>query len=256
MLTRTSILLGLAVCVCAWTNSATAQAWDHVHLTVSDTEAAAVWYAKHFGGKVTKSGPFDAVWFGTNLMKFRGGRGEILGSDGSITDHIAFSVEDVEGKAAALGEDGAEVPAANRRKPGFRYATDPWGTKIELLDDEDLRGFHHVLLKSTRPRATVEWYTSVFGGEAAKFKDAISINAIRYGDMYLFVQKSLRPVASTKNRSVDHLGWQFKDFDAIIKKLKGLGVKFIVEPNKSGDHMMAFIESPGGVKIEIVEDVR
>jgi len=35
--------------------------------------------------------------------------------------------------------------------------------------------------------------------------------------------------------------------------LKALDVKFVVEPTKSGDHMIAFVEGPDGVKIEIVE---
>ena len=100
---------------------------------------------------------------------------------------------------------------------------------------------------------TADWYTTVFGGEPAKFKNAAGLKAIRYGSMYLFVQSAVGAVASTQGRSVDHLGWRFKDFDATVKRLKGLGVKFLVEPTKSGDHMIAFIEGPDGVKIEVVE---
>ena len=246
---------GLAVCACVWacTGLAAGQEWDHVHLTVSDTTAAAEWYAKHFGGEVTKSGRFDAVWFGSILLKFRRGSAEVTGSAGSAVDHIAFSVEDVKAKGEALEEDGAEVGAPNRKTQVVAIATDPWGTKIELLKDEDLLGFHHVHLKTTTPLSTVEWYTTAFGGEAAKYKDIPNLKAIRYGDMYLFVQNSARAVASTQGRSLDHLGWSFKDFDATIERLKALGVKFVVEPTKSGDHMIAFIESPDGVKIEIVE---
>lgn len=255
MLTRMSVLLGLVVCVCAWTGPVAGQTWDHVHLTVSDTEAAAEWYGEHFGGKVAKSGEFDAVWFGTNLVKFRGGSAEVLGSDGSTVEHIAFSVEDVKAKADALEEAGVEVSGVNRRKPDTRYATDPWGTKIELLKDEDLMGFHHVLLKSTLASDTVDWYVTIFGGEPENFKDAVNLKAIRYGDMYLFVKRAVRPAASTEGRSVDHLGWRVKDFDATIKKLKGLDVKFLMEPMEHGDHMIAFIEGPDGVKIEIVEGV-
>ena len=243
----------LAVCVWACTGLAAGQEWDHVHLTVSDTAAAAQWYAKHFGGEVTKSGPFDAVWFGSNLIKFRQGSAEVLGNAGSAVDHIAFSVEDVKAKGDALREDGAKVGAPNRKTKVVAIATDPWGTKIELLKDEDLLGFHHLHLKTTTPTSTVEWYTTIFGGTAAKYKNIPNLKVIRYGDMYLFVQNTARAVASTQGRSVDHLGWRFKDFDATIKRLKALDVKFVVEPTKSGDHMIAFVESPDGIKIEIVE---
>lgn len=253
MLTRMSVLLGLVVCVCVWTGPAMGQTWDHLHLTVSDTAEAAEWYGEHFGGKVSKAGPFDAVWFGTNLIKFRQGSAEVLGSDGSTLEHIAFSVEDVEAKADALEEAGVEVSGVNRRKPDTRYVTDPWGTKIELLKDEDLLGFHHVLLKSMLPRDTLDWYVTMFGGESENFKDAVNLKAIRYGDMYVFVKRAVRPAAATEGRSVDHVGWRFKDFDATIKKLKGLDVKFTMDPTEVGDHRIAYIEGPDGVKIEIVE---
>ena len=243
----------LAVCVLAYAVPAAGETWDHLHLTVSDTAGAAEWYAKHFDGKVAKSGEFDAVWFGTNLVKFRQGSAEVLGNVGSAVDHIAFSVEDVKAKAAALEEDGAEIGAPNRRTQVVKLTTDPWGTKIELLTDEDLLGFHHVHLKTTMPMSTIDWYTTTFGGEATSYKDAAGLKAIRYDDMYVFVQNTLRAVASTQGRSVDHIGWRFKDFDATIKRLKALDVKFVVEPTKSGDHMIAFIEGPDGVKIEIVE---
>ncbi|MCH8205112.1 MAG: VOC family protein [Candidatus Hydrogenedentes bacterium] len=253
MLKRLSMLLGLVVCLCVWTGPALGQTWDHLHLTVSDTEEAAKWYGEHFGGKVAKVGPFDAVWFGTNLIKFRSGDAEVLGSATSAVDHIAFSVEDASAKADALREAGVNVGDANRRRPDFFFGTDPWGTKFEILEDEDLLGFHHVHLRSTLPKTEVEWYAKVFGGTPKAFKDAVNLKAIRYGDMYLFVKTAVRPPAPTDGRSLDHVGWRFKDFDATIKKLKGLDVKFTMEATEVGDHRIAYIESPSGVKIEIVE---
>ena len=67
------------------------------------------------------------------------------------------------------------------------------------------------------------------------------------------MKSAVQAVASTQGRSVDHLGWRGKDFDATVKRLKGLGVKFLVEPTKSGDHRIAFVEGPDGVKLEVVE---
>ena len=99
----------------------------------------------------------------------------------------------------------------------------------------------------------MDWYVKVFGGQPATFKNALGMTAIRYGDMYLFVQGAIQAVASTQGRSVDHLGWRVDGFHATVERLKGLGVKFLVEPTKSGDHMIAFIEGPDGVKIEVVE---
>ncbi len=250
---RISVMMSVVLCVGLCVAPATGETWDHVHLTVSDTAAAAQWYAKHFDGEVTKSGPYDAVWFGSNLVKFKGGDAEVLGNAGSAVDHIAFSVEDVTAKADALREDGAKVGAPNRKTKVVAIATDPWGTKLELLKDEDLLGFHHIHLKSPNPAETVAWYATVFGGEAGSYKNVPNLKAIRYDDMYVIVQSAVREVAPTKDRSVDHLGWRFKDFDAIIERLRAMDVTFVVEPTTSGDHKLAFILGPDGVKIEIVE---
>ena len=254
MLMRTRVLAAIVLGTFVWAAPAAAQTWDHVHLTVSDTAAAAEWYAKHFDGKVTKSGRFDAVLFGSNLVKFKAGD-DVLGSQGSAVDHVAFSVEDVADKMDALREDGVEINYLSRRTKSVAQGTDPWGTTIELLDDEDLRGFHHVHLKTTRPSSTIEWYVTAFGGEPEKFKNVPSMTVIRYGDMYLLIQRSLQPVESTAGHTIDHIAWRVPDFQATFKRLKGMGVKFLLEPTKSGDHLIAFIEGPDGVKIEVVEDV-
>lgn len=254
MLTRMSLVLGIVLCVIA--GPAMGQTWDHLHLTVSDTEAAAKWYGDNFGGKVGKVGQFDAVWFGTNLIKFRSGSAEVLGSATSAVDHIAFSVKDedaVTAKRAALKEAGVDVGNANRRRPGFIFGTDPWGTKFEILADPDLLGFHHVHLRATLPNTSMDWYATLFGGKAEEYKDAVNATAIRYGDMYLLMKRAVRVPEPTAGRSLDHIGWSFKNFDRTIKKLKRMDVKFITEPMQAGDHRIAYIESPDGVKIEIVE---
>ncbi len=253
MLTRASVLLVVILGMGVWAGPAAGETWDHLHLTVSDTAGAAKWYGKHFGGEVTKAGPFDAVLFGANLIKFRSGDGEVARSRGAAVDHIAFSVKDVTAKAASLREDGVKVGGPRRRLPGVVFLTDPWGTRIELLKDDDLLGFHHVHVKSRRPKSTVEWYAKVFGGEPVKFKNIPGMTVIRYGGMYLFVQAAVQAPKSSKGRVVDHLGWRFKDFDATVKRLKDQGVKFVMEPRAAGDHRIAFIEGPEGVKIEVVE---
>lgn len=254
MLTRTIGLMGLALGLGMLSGPAAAQEWDHAHLVATDTAAAAQWYHEHFGGEITKSGPFDAVLFGSNLVKFRKSDGAGP-SAGSAVDHICFSVDDVQAKADELREAGAEVGAPNRKTKSVAIVTDPWGTKIELLKDEDLLGFHHVHLKSRTSATTAEWYATLFGGEVGAYKNVPNLKAIRFGSMYVFVQTAIRAVAPSAGRSIDHLGWRFTDFDATIKRLKGLDVKFVVEPTQSGDHRIAFIESPDGVKIEIVEDI-
>lgn len=240
--------------------NATAIDWDHVHLVAPDTQAATKWYHAHFGGTVTKSGPFDAILFGTNLIKFKKGNADTGASESSPVDHVGFSVDDVAAKVASLEADGAKVLSKSRFVQAgdfhFAFVEDPWGTKIELIDDTDVTGFHHVHLMTADPEKTIQWYADVYGGEITRFKKLPPLPAILYGDMWLIVSKSQDALKPFKGRSIDHLGWLLPDFEATVSTLKEKGAKFLVGPQKSGDHMMAFIEGPDGVKIELVEDVK
>lgn len=253
-ITRVSVMAVLVAAILSPTWAVAAE-WDHLHLNVEDTKAAAEWYAKHFDGTVTTAGPFDAVLFGNMLVKMRKPRGEFSSNVGSAVDHIAFSVPDVQAKIAELREVDIQVRPGGRRVRATGVLSDPWGTKIEILNDDDLIGFHHVHLKSQTSTLTARWYAEAFGADVGRYKNVPQIRAIRFGDMYLFVQRSVRAVAPTTDRSIDHIGWKTRNFKGLVENLKAMDTKFLVGPQKSGDHMMAFIEGPDGVKIEIVEIV-
>ena len=69
-------------------------------------------------------------------------------------------------------DDGALV----REIPGLyktAFITDPWGTKIELVQDEDLLGFHHIQLNSVDPSEALNFYSQVFRGERARFRSQV-----------------------------------------------------------------------------------
>lgn len=234
-------------------NTAWADAWDHVHLIASDTKAAAEWYAKHFDGKVTKAGQFDAVLIGGQLIKFKKGSGEVKGSVGSAADHIAISVADFQAKVTALREAGLDVKSISRRVKDVATLTDPWGTKVEVVLDEDHQGLHHVHLRSLQPLAAARWYESTFaGGELTRFRGVPHLPAVRYGKVMVVIQQGRADTAPTDGRAIDHIALSVDDFDAAVAKLKAKDTTFLVEPMQSGDSRIAFIEGPDGVKVELV----
>lgn len=243
-----ALALGVLACLGA---EASAADWHHIHLTVPETKKAADWYGKLFGGEVTVTAGFDTAVFGKTLVRFRKGEAGIPGSEGSSVDHIGFSFSDLDAKMAEFRQAGAKVLAEPRQlgQLKFGFIEDLWGTKIEVMQDPDLLGFHHVHLHATDADATLQWYIDRFGGEAAKFGGFLP--AVRYGDMWLIVQRSGTEKAGTDGRSIDHLGWNFSDHPAAVAKMKAEGIKFLVEPRHIEDHWIAFIEGPGGVKIEV-----
>ena len=238
--------------------------FDHVHLTAPDTMAAAKWYNDLFGGKLGKSGPFDAVFYGNDILKVREGA-PTSGSGGTSVDHLGFSVDDVEATLEQCEAAGGKVVGAARHVEAagftFGFCEDPWGTRIEVIDDLDhggAPGLHHIHVFSGDAVATAAWYATQFGGEVVPFKGLAPLHSILYdngGDeTWLIVNQAPGERTGTDGTVVDHIGWHTTDYDPWLERLRAGGVKFVVEPRELEDgHRIAFIEGPDGTKIEVVE---
>jgi catechol 2,3-dioxygenase-like lactoylglutathione lyase family enzyme len=226
--------------------------YGHLNLTAPDTTAAANWYGKHFGGDVGPGETTDRVAFGNILVVFYG-REPTAGAGGSGVDHIGFSMPNVAQTMAAIVADGGTSLGDLINFDGMTigFVEDPWGTKIELIDDPELRGSHHIHLSSPDPEATLSWYAGAVGGEVSKFKG--QLDGLFYGDIWLLAAQSKGPVAATKGRSMDHLGWNLDNLDAAAQTLKSQGVHFSMEPRDYHSLRIAFIDGPDGVRIELVQ---
>ena len=87
---------------------------------------------------------------------------------------------------------------------------DPWGVKIELAQDTERLGFHHIHLSAPDPAATLKWYEDMVGGKREKLKG--QIEGLRYDGIWLLAAKSgaTAPVSSGE-RAVMSVGWQIRD---------------------------------------------
>lgn len=234
---------------------ASAAKWDHIHLLVSDSKAAQEWYAEHFDGTPTKAGPFDAILFGPDLMKFRRSKPDTKGSVGSSIHQIGFSVPDVKRKLAELKAAGIKVvqEIIHSETANLSYAKveDPWGTLIEILDAQDVKGFHHAYLLSADPAAAIKWYAKTFGGTPSLYKNIEGLHAIQYDDMWLMIGQgeNLQP---TEGRVIDHIGWNFNDYDAALEQIKANKTEFNLAPRPAKRPVMAYIYGPDKAKIEVL----
>lgn len=249
-------LLGATAAACLVLACATLQAatatYHHVHLTAADPKGAIEWYVKNLGGERGTIGIFATVNYGRVKLLFFQLKAGFPGSVGSSVDHIGFSYPDIEAKMEELKRAGVEIVSGVEQEGPIKYAfiKDPWGTLIEVVQDPEIQGFHHVHLATPDVRATLDWYTQAFGGQVAKFAGLIP--GIRYGDMWVLAKKVDKERAPTKGRSIDHLSWAFEDLDAAAVELEAKGVKFQTKPYAFGSGKIAFIEGPGGVRIELV----
>jgi len=247
-----TLLLGISVTVYA-------TPYDHIHLAAPDTTEAAQWYAKHFEGRASRfrdsndtSLPIDRAMFdGISIVFAAREPGE--GSVGTGVDHIGFSISNVEEAINAAVADGAKGIGDLISFGGMTigFIEDPWGTKIELIDDSSLRGIHHIHLSTPDPAATLQWYQNIFGGESALFADVLP--GIKYGDFWVLARRSSGEIAPTQGRSLDHLGWNFPDLDAAAMEIKAKGTDFTLEPRDYRGIRISFVEGPDEVRIEIVQ---
>jgi catechol 2,3-dioxygenase-like lactoylglutathione lyase family enzyme len=254
-------VFGQAVFARAQGQKQNAWSYDHMHLAAPDPQQAMGWYVKNLGGKpsddegnvVPMEKASRVVFDGITFIFQKSATAQP--SSGSVIDSIGFSFADVYAKQTELEAAGAKVTTPFREVPGLwrRGAVDdPWGTKIELVQDPDLLGFHHIGLRVADPEESLKWYVDAFGGERSKMKGRI--DGVKYGRIWLTVASGIGVVPS-QGHSIDHLGFRPTNLDAAAVELKAKGVKFTMEPrvNANNGHHIAYVEGPGGVRIELVQ---
>lgn len=255
----------VALCTClmfgGWTVTASAQTGmvnmvDHIHLAVPDQAKAVAWYGKHFGGQpMTAEGP-ERLMFGETRFIYQLNKAAKPSTGGSV-DHIGFSVTDLDATLTALAADGAKVVTPAREVEGLfklAFVEDPWGVRLEVVQDAAKLGLHHVHLRAPDPTAALAWYVDKFGGAPGKLKNRI--DGINYAGVWVLAQKGeATPSAGT---AIDHIGFRPLNVDSVVTGLKTKNVKVTAEPRPltlpSGTSMrIAFVESPEGVRIELVQ---
>ena len=100
-------------------------------------------------------------------------------------------------RAAVQGLSEAGV-----RSPSSACVEDPWGTRIELVQDAEITGFHHVHLRVPDPDQARQWYRDMFGG-SAEYVDGHE-PTLRYQDVRIFMDRGT--AAPSAGHAIDHVG--------------------------------------------------
>jgi len=228
---------------------------DHIHLNVPDQAAAVAWYQKNFGGQPMTEAP-DRVMLGDTRLIFLK-KADAQPSSGSALDHIGFSFADLDAKMKELEAAGVKVVTPVRDVQGLfklGFVEDPWGTRIEVVQDPDKLGLHHVHLRGPDPAAVLAFYKEKFGGESGKLKDRI--DGVRYSGVWLLAQRG--DATPSEGHTIDHFGFRTTNLDGVTKDFKAQNVKFTTDPRplKLASGVMvnyAYIEGPAGAKVELVQ---
>ena len=260
-----SVALMLVVVVQVVTGAAD---YHHVHITSSSPAKGVEWYSDHLGCHPVSDRDDAANCDGVEFVFVP--QSTSGGSQGTGVNHISFSFSDLSAKMGefeAVGVRGSGVRLQRfddgsmvREAQGlfkFAFILDPWGTRIELVEDPERLGFHHVHLSATNPEETFAFYRDVMGGKPTKLKERA--DGLLFDDVLFLISEHPEGTmpATTQGRAIDHLGFVVSDLNAETPRLRQQGVRFqedpVVPENARTSAKRAFVFAPDSVRLAVVE---
>jgi catechol 2,3-dioxygenase-like lactoylglutathione lyase family enzyme len=235
--------------VAASSSSAGAQAlpFDHVHVSVPEVAAAVAWYRRFVGGEVIAGEPDNRLMLGTTRLVFMANAAPSR-ADGSVIDHIGYTMVDVPAAVARIVANGGTLLARAGELPGATMVADPWGTPFELVPGS-ATAMHHIHQRTRDPKATIRWYARMFEGLPTRMA---ATPAISFGDVTIIVSKG--DGRSSNGAMYDHLGWRTPVLEATMARLSAGATPLLSGIEKRGaTTRVIFVEGPSGTKIELLQ---
>ena len=111
---------------------------EHVHLSVPESEIpkAQAWYAKTFGGQSDTRNNAPVVNLPGAQIRFARADAKQAPTRGRVLDHIGFDVKDHAAAVKRLTAEGIKLDEPPRKSAAgntVTYITDPWGTRVEIV---------------------------------------------------------------------------------------------------------------------------
>jgi catechol 2,3-dioxygenase-like lactoylglutathione lyase family enzyme len=233
--------------------NSTGVAMGHLHIITPDPAAHKRIWVDVLGGKLVNIGPLEFAKFPGVFVGFRKGESN-GGTEASVVDHLGFLVKDLNATREKI--KGAGLPVV-RELPATKqfFAMLPDSVKVEFTEDTTIDvpiRHHHIHFASDQIDTMREWYVKTFGavaGMRAKFKaaDLPGVN--------LSWNPAEKPLAPTKGRALDHIGFEVANVEEFCRKLETAGMKLdvpITKLEKMG-LTVAFVVDPYGTRIELTQ---
>jgi catechol 2,3-dioxygenase-like lactoylglutathione lyase family enzyme len=223
----------------------------HTHMMVRDPEVHKKIWVEALGAQVVTAGTLE-------LLKLPGiflllGRAETAeGSEGSSVDHFAFRAKDLAATKAKLIAAGVTITREDAREIVAMF---PDKIKVEFYAAPMLTvplEHYHIHFFTSDPDALRAWYVKHFGASTTT-QGNTTITGVPGVDFSF--RKTDKPMAATKGRSLDHIGFEVKGLEAFCKKLEEAGVTFDA-PFRDVPRIglkIAFVLDPAGTRIELTE---
>jgi catechol 2,3-dioxygenase-like lactoylglutathione lyase family enzyme len=244
--------------------------YGHHHLNVASIEAHKKFWVDTLGGKSVKIGtsPNEIVMF-PNVLIFLRQQAPTGGTKGTTVNHIAFAVKDVRQmrdtaraagypivtrEEAGAGDVVTDDVSFNKEQGSYSiFVMGPDDTKVQFFEVKNSQtpiALHHVHFAGPA-REMRDWYVKAFG---AKPGTRGVYNTANLPGVDLSFGQATNVVA-TRGRVLDHIGFEVKNLEALLKKLESEGVKIDRPYTKvpALNIAIAFVYDPWGTYIELTE---
>ncbi len=244
--------------------------YGHHHINATSVDAHRKFWVEALGGTAMKVGTTEIVKF-PNVLVFLRERAPTGGTKGTTVNHIGFQVPDIRRaleRVRAAGfpivtatevsaplvvkEDLAFIPDQNT---SVAFTMGPDETKVELFENKALThpiALHHIHFAAQQIAEMKAWYVRLFGARPGMRG---SFQAADLPGVNLSWMPSPAPLAGTKGRTLDHIGFEVKGLEDFCRQLEAQGVKFDRPYTKVAalNIAIAFFEDPYGTYIELTE---
>jgi catechol 2,3-dioxygenase-like lactoylglutathione lyase family enzyme len=124
---------------------------------------------------------------------------------------------------------------------------------------------NHIHIKVPDPGEAVDWWAKAFNLKVVS--DIVRDSGDRFirceseGGLRINISgqrsgEKMGRADANAHWGLEHFGFDSEDIDADISRLQGLGAELLEGPNDAGDVRIAFLKTPGGVRIELIEPVK
>jgi catechol 2,3-dioxygenase-like lactoylglutathione lyase family enzyme len=233
--------------------NATGAAIAHVHINARDIDAQERFWSQ-LGGKPMNNEKLRMVQFPGIYIVLRQ-QNPTGGTAGSVLNHFGFHVKNINESMAKWKAAGLTIePPGNNPKQGYLVAPD--NIRVEIIEDASIPGtiaMHHIHLFVPDPLAAQAWYVKNFGAIAGKRGQFDTANVP--GAEFTFA-KSDMALPGTKDRAVDHIGFEVKNVDQFVKDLEAKGTRPEAPIRTSANASklrLAYITDPWGTYIELTQ---
>jgi len=235
-------------------------AMGHIHLAVQDVEAQRHLWIDVMGGTAISNGSIELIRFPGVFVMLR--QATATGPPaGSVVDHFGFSVKDMPTFIARCRANHVEPELT--ANPKQVYVPGPDGIRVEIIADPALDApvrFNHLHIYTADIPAVQAWYAKTFGAASGKRPSVLGPGTIDAADLpggNISLRREDKPLAPTKGRSLDHIGFEVKNLEAFTKRLEAQGVKFEAPLRQIANTRtrVIFFTDPWGVYIELTESL-